>query len=251
MGVASSVEAFAGSRPLDGSRGGLALGIDTARILRWYTIAIGVALGLGALRFGVEVALGRPYNELAPFLSVDREASLPTWVSVMLLGAIGGFMHLAASAARAGGEGTARSWKVLGWIFIYMAADELVAIHEGFDRLGASLVPGGGLFHFGWVVFGLIAVAAAGLGFLPFLFRLRRITAIRLFVAGAVYVFGALGLEMLGGLVIEATEGSFWRGVMAMFEETFEMVGLALALRAVLLHLAATQAQFRVEAATG
>ena len=243
MGVASPVEAFAGSRPLEGSRGGLALGIDTARILRWYTIAIGVALGLGALRFGVEVALGRPYNELAPFLSVDREASLPTWVSVMLLGAIGGFMHLAASAARAGGEGTARSWKVLGWIFIYMAADELVAIHEGFDRLGASLVPGGGLFHFGWVVFGL--------GFLPFLFRLRRITAIRLFVAGAVYVFGALGLEMLGGLVIEATEDSFWRGVMAMFEETFEMVGLALALRAVLLHLAATQAQFRVEAATG
>ncbi len=250
MDAASPVEPHVGSASAAGDRDGSVLRIDAARILRWYVIAIGFALGLGALRFGVEVALDRPYNELAPFLSVDKEASLPTWVSVMLLGAIGGFMHLAASAARAGGEGTARSWKVLAWIFIYMAADELVAIHEGFDRLGASLVPGGGLFHFGWVVFGLVAVTAAGLGFLPFLLRLRRITAVRLFVAGAVYVFGALGLEMLGGLVVEATEGSFWRGVMAMVEETFEMVGLALALRAVLLHLAATQAQFRVEAAT-
>ena len=142
MGVASPVEAFAGSRPLEGSRGGLALGIDTARILRWYTIAIGVALGLGALRFGVEVALGRPYNELAPFLSVDREASLPTWVSVMLLGAIGGF--LAAVFSLVGGNfggGFVQLIAVpavaaVGFVYWRFMCELFMLAFLGYERLG-------------------------------------------------------------------------------------------------------------------
>ena len=86
---------------------------------------------------------------------------------------------------------------------------------------------------------GIIVVATVATVFFPFLLRLPRITAIRLFIAGAVYVSGALGLEMIGGYLAETFgQRSVPYVIETLLEESLENIGIVLAFRCLILHLA-------------
>jgi hypothetical protein len=213
--------------------------ISARAVLATFAIVTGIALTLGYIRSAIELYRGLGWNQVLPYLSLDQEQSLATWVSVALFGATGLFMFLGASGDRARGAGGRFGWGLLGGLFFFFALDEGMSLHETLNQLGTQLVPSGGIFAFGWVVFGLVVVAIAGLVFLPFLHRLPRATSLRLVLAGVIYVSGALGLEMIGGYAVETYGRGLASEMVADLEETLEMVGLWLALRAVLLHLSA------------
>lgn len=122
------------------------------------------------------------------------------------------------------------AWGVLSAGFLFLSLDEWLGFHERASHVMKFLGMGGrGAFHFAWVIpYGL---AAAGLlaVYVPFLKRLPLKTSLWYVVAGALYVGGAVGCEMVSGGLVEAYGAqSPAMSLEILIEETMEMSGIAL-----------------------
>ena len=98
------------------------------------------------------------------------------------------------------------------------------------ERLGWSGASQG-VFRWPWVIVGIIAVVSVGFVFQRFVRSLPRKTSRYFVLAATLFVAGAIGLEMLGGLLVDMGErGS--DGMAAAYilvshiEEALEMVGV-------------------------
>lgn len=164
------------------------------------------------------------------FVDVDVEANLPTWCSSVLL------LTCAASAWLASHRGarSRRGWRALAFALALLSADEVLCVHE---RVAAWLLAGLAVRRVEpawlWALGGAV-VAAFAASLVPFLralpARLRR----DLVIAGAVFVTGGLGFEVLGQRYA-ASHG--WRdatyAALSALEELLEMLGALLCLRAI------------------
>jgi hypothetical protein len=120
-------------------------------------------------------------------------------------------------------------WCVLALAFVFLAADEAFEIHEKLIVPLRSRFDTGGVFFYTWVIPYGIATLLFGLAYLRFLLRLPRQTAALFVVAGAVYISGALGMEMVGGLLADQGGVHTIAYVLAQTtEETLEMSGVVL-----------------------
>lgn len=213
-------------------------------ILILLTIA-SLAAGVTRHIIGIEYAGG-----LVRQFNMDEEANLPTFFSALWLGACSASMLLAAAVSRRTRDGLALRWTVLGLIFAVMTVDEAAQLHETLMLLMWKVYKPGGVFHYVWVIPGMIFVAVVGAAYLKFLFRLPKPTRYGLVVAGAIYVGGALGMELVSGAYVDAhPTPDLMRFVMNTVEEAMEMVGLVMCFGAVAAHIAAarTEIVLRIE----
>jgi hypothetical protein len=194
-------------------------------------------------------ALLRPLR----LFDVGDERSIPTWFNTMELMLCSALLAVVAFAKRRRGEGYGSHWGVLSVIFLYLSLDEVATIHE---TLGAELerlldnatgfVPGGAISFFWVVPYAAFAVTVA-LAYARFLVDLPRGTRRWFLFAGALYLLGALGLEMLSAEVVSASGRiadffgtelglsrhsasavpTILKGLQTSVEEMFEMLGLA------------------------
>lgn len=118
-----------------------------------------------------------------------------------------------------------------------MSVDEMTAIHEHYSNLMHLLPNPYGLLRYGWVVIGIAIAIVVALVSIPFLRRIPRKTALRLMIAGSLYVAGAIGVEMIESAIFEPGPESSLYITLVCIEETAEIVGMLLALRAMLYHL--------------
>ena len=219
--------------------------VDPRRLLRALVLVIALVAGT-SLAVNL-VALSSPGGgDLEPgsashwvgLLSVDAEANVPTWLSTALLLTAGLALWGAGVVARRSGDRWHRHWTFLAVVFCYLSLDELAQIHERLSRIVARVLPTHGFLAFGWVLVAAPLVAALGLAYLRFLAALWHPVG-RLFVlAGAVYVGGALGVEMLSGWIYDGVgEVTVGYVLASTAEELMEMLGVALFLYAVTSHL--------------
>ena len=204
------------------------LRLDLGRLGRAVAIASAVIWGLGVVREIVIGAVGaETILEDLRQIWLDVEHSLPAWYSSVLMLGIGAVLALIARLLRREGGRDTRRWSLLALIFVAMAVDEAVSFHEVLIDPVRNLVNGSGIFHFAWVIPGAIGVFALGLYFLPFLLRLPRRVSWLFVASGALYVGGALGLEMVGGAMADAF-GTASPAYIAAFvvEEGLEIAGL-------------------------
>lgn len=194
------------------------------------------ALVVETVRYGIYGGERVPRGgTIMGLFDVDHEDSLPTWFQGLQL-AFAGLLSLA--WGRTDPRPLRWGWLVVGILFLAMSLDEVISLHE---RLIAPLrdmlaIDSGPLF-FAWVIPGLLFALAFALTMIPFLRRLPRATAVRLIVAGAVFVAGAAGMEMIGGTVAGSIgQHNLTYRLVVITEETLEMVGTFLAIRALLLH---------------
>ena len=123
-------------------------------------------------------------------------------------------------------------WKLLSLIFIFLAIDELISIHESFsddskDLLGNTTA--GGLLHFAWIVPYALIFGFFALFMMKFLFQLPAATRNLFITAGIVFVSGAVGMEMIGGrYVFYHGKEELQYALMITFEEVLEMVGVVI-----------------------
>lgn len=155
------------------------------------------------------------------FLSLSYEQNLPTWYASALL--LGCAARLAAIAR------DVSAWRAHFWglavAFAYLSLDETAEIHE---QLG-GLVGTGGLLYFDWVVPAAAAVAIFGAVYWPFLCALPAATRRRFVTAGALYVGGALLMELPLGLWVEhAGDDNTTYAMIDFVEETLELAGATL-----------------------
>jgi len=213
--------------------------LDLGVIFRLILIASVIVVCLGVVRELVmaRIGTGTPLKELR-HIALDSELSLPAWYSSMLLFFIAGLLALIGRAARAVADRDAGRWLLLAAIFLAMSLDEAASFHESLMvplREGLGLT---GILYYAWVVPGAIGVALIGAFFLPFVLRLPRRTAALIVLAGALFVGGALGMELIGGALEEAvTKQSLAYSIVSTIEESLEIAGLTVFVLALVRHV--------------
>ena len=205
-------------------------------------LAITAALVLGHIVSMVVPYFGHDYI-LLRLLDLNEERSAGTFYSVVgLLACAVALLVLAFAARRRDSRwpGDALWWMGLSALFVFMSADEGLALHEVLMVHIRKALHASGLLYYAWVVpySGLALVVV--LLYARFLLRLPRAIAIQFVVAGAVYVSGAVGLEMVAGYMVETRgygERSLPMEIEYLVEETMEMVGAAYFLTAMLRYI--------------
>ena len=242
------------------------LAIRTKTVVRAMVIAVLLLTLAGlAARFALYVLGDEPFTRPLRLFDVGEERSIPTWFESMQFMLCSVLLAVVAVYKRQRSERYRLHWGVLSLILLYMSLDEVATIHE---TMGAELqrllhyltgfTPGGAISYF-WVVPGALFVLVVGLAYLRFLFDLPRDTRRWFVFAGAVFLLGALGLEMLSaqvassagaiaGWVASASGGSIsqasakavptiLKGGQTSFEEMFEMLGLTALIYALLAYI--------------
>jgi hypothetical protein len=219
------------------------LALDPDRVVRtlFFIAAVLVALSLACeaaqAGFGIHHAYGLIHS-----LSLDDDGNLPALFSSLLLLACAGLLY-AISAIEAGERWR---WAGLAAIFTLMGIDEIAQFHEVLAGFLHKKFQAGGYLYFTWVVPGTLFVIAVALAYSRFLLRLPSRTRIHMLISGALYVSGALGMELIAGAHVSATgQRDFQYAMMATLEEALEMAGLIWFLRTLMRHLGAFQLSLR------
>jgi hypothetical protein len=223
---------------------------DGRRLVRGLVAAVSVVtvvslvLRILALRPGVaaDLAHGRPavfrgFPLLLPLFDVDGEGNLPSWLSSALLLVAALLLWGIAVQARVAGDRWHRHWAILALAVGYLSLDEAAQVHERLlIPVGALLVDAQGVFTFGRVVVAAPLLLVFALSYLRFAAALPAAVLRGLVLAAVVYLAGALGLELVGGLILDHgyAEASVPYILETSVEEFLEMVGLTLLLRALI-----------------
>ena len=177
---------------------------------------------------------------LRRIFDLDTERNVPTLAQVSLLLASAGLLALAALRGRAAADGTVAGWWILAVGFVLLAVDEGWSFHEqlvgpSHRALGHS-VPR--FLAYSWVVPGFAGVVIVLGILLRFLMRLPRALALRLVGAGVVFLGGCIGMEMVGtAYVLRPGHSPTVYCLIATAEESLEMCGVILLIRAMLAEL--------------
>lgn len=171
-------------------------------------------------------------------LAFNAEYCLPAWYSSLVLVLSAALLTITALSAVRNGERNVLHWVLLVPIFIGLSIDEATGIHEIVIEPMRNGLDLSGFLHFGWVIPGMVLVAAGGLLYLPFLLALPARTRFMFVGAGFLYVGGALGMEIVGGKLLTVYgDTSFPYQVAYCTEEIMEILGATLFAASLLGHL--------------
>jgi hypothetical protein len=179
---------------------------------------------------------------------VYEEANIASWFTSMLL-LVSAQLLAGIAFVRARERQThVLPWFVLALIFVGMSLEEITDLHVYAMFPLRQALNLSGLFYFSWVIVALPVVAVIGAMYVPFLLRLPRQTCRSFILAGALYVGGALGVEMLIGPVWESVgKQHIATLLMSHVEEAMEMIGIVVFISALLGYIASQWAGLRIE----
>jgi hypothetical protein len=230
----------------------MTLTISVERVTRWLTLAVAavVLAGIGGYiskhGFGHDRLLG-----LVRLFDLNGEGNVPAWFSSALLLVAAGLLALIAHARREIGAPYALHWAGLALIFLALSLDETASIHEMAGRVLRPALRASGVLAFTWVIPGGAVVAFLGLVYLRFVNRLPPETRRLVVLAGGLYVGGVLGLELVGSyLAYRWGEDSLAFLAEVVVEETMEMAGAVVFIRALLGYLATDVGEVRLTVET-
>ena len=135
--------------------------------------------------------------------------------------------------------GAFKMWMGLGLVFLFLAADELLRIHEKLNGVFKDLEIAETITYVWTIPYAIAGIVLLLMISKPLL-QLPRDTFVRFAVAGFIFVFGAMGLELLAGSLIANAEAGYqasWElAVLSTIEESLEMIGVILFIAALLRH---------------
>jgi hypothetical protein len=171
------------------------------------------------------------------YFNFDEEANLPSLYSSLALGFCAYLLSLVATIKKKVKGKYARQWKALAFIFLYLAVDEMCSIHELLIPILRGAMHTSGLLYFPWVIPAFFLVIIFLIVFRKFILALPNKTKIQFILAGIVYVFGALGMELIGGYIADNYGYNTVYGIASTIEELLEMFGVVIFINALLNYL--------------
>lgn len=155
---------------------------------------------------------------LLQLFDLDEENNLPTWFSSFLLLNCGFFLYVFSS-----GEQVQKKfyWRFMAAGFFLLAIDEVAGLHETFNSS----------IEMNWAIPAAILVLFLAVAFVPFLLSLPRKLAFMFIVSGAVFVSGAIIVELLSE---DMDSDSLAYMLAVAVEEGLEMLGALLFLATLL-----------------
>ena len=162
-------------------------------------------------------------------LDLDTEASLPTWFSSGLMLVCALVLLALALQVKRHGLFKALPWMLLSAAFFFLSVDEAISLHEWLSATLGARVNNTGLFYFVWTVPALVVCLAGLACFVPFILGFNGVDRALLIGSAVVFLAGAIGVEMLGGVEAEIAgiETMKYR-LLSTLEETLEFAGLLL-----------------------
>ena len=166
---------------------------------------------------------------LSRLFDLGQEANIPTFFSALVLLTASALLTIISVAKRQSGAEYLKHWVILAVGFFYLAVDEAGQIHELLilpirELLGRYSQ---GIFYFAWVVPGIGIIAILAFTFFRFWSSLDRATRIYFAVGGLLYIGGAVGIEMVDGLVAaKYGKDNLLYNMLVVIEEGMEMSGV-------------------------
>lgn len=168
-------------------------------------------------------------------LDVDVEKSVMTWISVLALFMAAFLLFQVGNDATARGSAFRWHWYLLGAIFVVLSLDDFASFHEKVSEILGERVGGSGLTYFAWALPAGVLSLAGLLAFVPFLRSLPPAIAGMFIASAGLFLGGAVGMEMIGGMIAEADGVTSLRYRIATnVEEGLEIIGVLLFLYALL-----------------
>ena len=244
----------------------MVLAIYAKKIVRAMIIAV---LLITLVSFFARVAMyvwgTEGYLQPLRIVDVSEERSIPAWFESLQFLLCSILLAVIAVAKRRRNDRYSLHWSFLSIILLLLSLDEVASIHEAIGQQSERLLnsitgftPSGPIKFF-WVVPGAIFVIIVLLAYLRFLADLPRSTRRWFVFAGALFVLGALGLEMLSAQVSSSSSSiADWvasssggmvgperasaipkilKGLQTCVEEMFEMLGLTAFVYALLAYI--------------
>lgn len=207
--------------------------LESSRLFRLHLLLIGLLVGAHFAVVAIRLLTGHAnLYGITPLFDLDVEANVPTLASAVALLGAAGLFWVTGSATRRHGRGYAAHWRGLAVVFVLLALDEAAGFHEKLSGPLRDSLQLTGVLHYAWIVPYALMVAALAVVYARFVFALDPVAKRHLVGAGVVYLGGAVGLEMVGGLIASsATEPGLAFTVAVTCEETLEMIGVALLVR--------------------
>lgn len=169
---------------------------------------------------------------LRQIFDVDEEDSFPTWYSASALLLTSGVLWVQARQSKVSRSPLRWHWLGLAIGFLLLSVDEIAGVHETFNSISKKS------WSISWAVPGAAVAALVGLIYLKFLFKLDRRTAVQFVIGGAVFVGGAVGVELFTERYLENQQlntlaYNLWNAL----EEGMEMSGVLIFLQALLRYM--------------
>jgi len=184
---------------------------------------------------------------LVPLLNLSYSANIPTWYSSILLLACAGLLGGIAWIKLGQDAPYGRHWTALALILGYLSINELVRIQEVINPALTDTYHLNGLFTLSWVFPFSILVALFALAYLGFLRHLSHRFQVWFGTAGALYVGGALGTELLISLWYGSHGGdNLVYGLLNLAQASFEIVAVTVFLSALLAYISTEIGELRI-----
>jgi hypothetical protein len=168
---------------------------------------------------------------------VATEQTVGAWLSSMLLASCALVLLCIGTLRHRRRQSYAWHWLGLTVIFAGLSLDEAVGLHEMTIKPLREMFGASGIFLYAWVIPAMVFVALVGLAYLGFLRHLEPTFRIRFLLAGALFVGGALGFEMIEGELVDfyARHLLIYEAAIHL-EDALESAGELLFLHSLLLH---------------
>jgi hypothetical protein len=195
---------------------------------------------LGANLLGIFSKLYLGHDQLyglIPLFDFNTEKNIPTLYSAIALLTAGALLAFVASNYKRR-KAPYMLWVGLSVIFIFLSVDEQASIHESTGRVIKQVSTTSGALFYAWVIPYGIGLLVFFMIYARFTFRLPNPTRNLFLASGFIYVSGAMGLEMLGGIQfqISGTRNLIY-ALLYTCEEFLEMFAVALFIYAILKHI--------------
>jgi hypothetical protein len=169
---------------------------------------------------------------------IDGEGNVPAIFSTLLF-LINAMLFLMVRKAAGLAGDSQKIWLVLSIVFVFLALDESISIHERLiDPLRLAL-NATGIFYYAWIIPYGIGVVLLAIVAIPVFWRMQKRIRFYFGLSAASYLFAAIGLEMISGkylVMMNENKDIVWV-LMVTLEESLEMVGLIILVYALLLLL--------------
>lgn len=168
------------------------------------------------------------HRYIVNLFDMDKEMNFPTYFEVLLLLFSSVLFFLAALVKKKITGSYFYNWVILSFIFLAMSADEFISLHEQTTQFfrGSKI---GDYIHFGWLIPATIFLVVFIISYAKFFFSLSSRFKKLFFYSAAVFVWGAMGMELCSGIYQNhyGQHNTIYY-LLTNFEETFEMLGLVL-----------------------
>ena len=204
---------------------GIRAGLD-----RWLFAVVAALVSIDVLMSAIQFAGGvsLPPGVVRVF-DLALEGSMPTWYSSAQLLLATGLLAVIASRKLAVRDSHRLAWLGLTIGFAFLSLDETASLHEEWGLLLRGVVRREGIFYFRWTIIALALMPVLLITFWSFLASLPRRTRLEMIAAGAVFLSGAVGLELVTGFMASrGSQQSFAYALVNAGENGLELLGIAM-----------------------